>query len=480
MFKNKIAFRLSMSFAIALLIFSVIIGTIFMVLFRNHTMKINKDEMVTRATSMANRISGYIGNDDGQKVKGNLGAYIKFIEDIAGTDVWIIDDSMNLLTSGFHKGIKSKKYNYSDLPKNAEQIVNEVFQDRTVFSEDFSSILSQPTLTVGVPIKINEDKVVGVVLLHSFVKGTNEAILQGIKLLGVSIIVALFISFILSSIFSYIFTKPLRKMNNTALKLADGDYTVQNNMVQKDEIGQLANTMDILSKRLHIASEESEKLDKMRRDFVANISHELKTPVTVIRGSLEALVDHVVEAPEKIEEYHIQMLNESIFLQRLVGDLLELSKLQNTDFIIEKTEIYISDVLEDVIRSARQLAQHKKIDIKLNIENKELKIYADYGRIRQMLMIIIQNAVKFSYENSDIYVMVNNKNIIIGDYGVGIDKDELPYIFDRFHKTHSEQNKTGTGLGLAIAKEIANHHDIIINVESELGSGTKFILNLFG
>ena len=480
MFKNKIAFRLSMSFAIALLIFSVIIGTIFMVLFRNHTMKINKDEMVTRATSMANRISGYIGNDDGQKVKGNLGAYIKFIEDIAGTDVWIIDDSMNLLTSGFHKGIKSKKYNYSDLPKNAEQIVNEVFQDRTVFSEDFSSILSQPTLTVGVPIKINEDKVVGVVLLHSFVKGTNEAILQGIKLLGVSIIVALFISFILSSIFSYIFTKPLRKMNNTALKLAEGDYTVQNNMVQKDEIGQLANTMDILSKRLHIASEESEKLDKMRRDFVANISHELKTPVTVIRGSLEALVDHVVEAPEKIEEYHIQMLNESIFLQRLVGDLLELSKLQNTDFIIEKTEIYISDVIEDVIRSARQLAQHKKIDIKLNIENKELKIYADYGRIRQMLMIIIQNAVKFSYENSDIYVMVNNKNIIIGDYGVGIDKDELPYIFDRFHKTHSEQNKTGTGLGLAIAKEIANHHDIIINVESELGSGTKFILNLFG
>lgn len=479
MFKNKIAFRLSMSFAIALLIFSVIIGSIFMILFRNHTMKINKDEMVTRATSMANRISGYIGNDDGQKVKGNLGAYIKFIEDIAGTDVWIIDDNMNLLTSSFHKGIKSKKYNYSDLPKNAEQIVNEVFQDRTVFSEDFSSILSQPTLTVGVPIKINEDKVVGVVLLHNFVKGTNEAILQGFKLLGVSIIVALFISFILSSIFSYIFTKPLRKMNNTALKLADGDYTVQNNMVQKDEIGQLANTMDILSKRLHIASEESEKLDKMRRDFVANISHELKTPVTVIRGSLEALVDHIVEEPEKIEEYHVQMLKESIFLQRLVGDLLDLSKLQNTDFIIEKTEIYISDVIEDVIRSARQLAKDKNIDIKLNIENKELKIDADYGRIRQMLMIIIQNAIKFSYENSEIYVMVNNENIIIGDYGVGIDKDELPYIFDRFHKIHSEQNKTGTGLGLAIAKEIANHHDIIINVESELGRGTKFILNLF-
>lgn len=117
--------------------------------------------------------------------------------------------------------------------------------------------------------------------------------------------------------------------------MAERDYSARTNIKQNDEIGELARTLDILAERLELADAESQKLEKLRRKFIANISHELRTPVTVIRGSLEALRDGVVTEKADVEEFHEQMYKESLFLQRLINDLLDLSRLQNTDFPIE-------------------------------------------------------------------------------------------------------------------------------------------------
>ena len=144
------------------------------------------------------------------------------------------------------------------------------------------------------------------------------------------------------------------------------------------------------------------------RDFVANISHELKTPVTVIRGSLEALCDEVVTDSEQIKSYHRQMLNESIYLQRLISDLLDLSKLQNIDFKIEKQELNLCDILSDAIRSAGHLANEKNIEIRQIFDAQSLEVAGDYGRLRQMFLIILDNAVKFSPAGSEINVSLNN------------------------------------------------------------------------
>lgn len=132
--------------------------------------------------------------------------------------------------------------------------------------------------------------------------------------------------------FSWKFTKPLNKMRLVAEKMSEHDYTERCNIDQKDEIGQLAQTLDGLGERLLEADQASKKLEQLRRDFIANISHELRTPVTVIRGSLEALCDRIVTEPQEVEDYHRQMLAETLFLQRLINDLLDLSRLQNTDF----------------------------------------------------------------------------------------------------------------------------------------------------
>ena len=233
---------------------------------------------------------------------GGYGAYLRFIDDIAMADVWIVDEQLNLINNG----MAGQTYNYADLPQNAEQVVKEVFGGKTTFSEGFSGLLNAPTLTVGTPIEIN-GQVVGAVLLHAPVQGMDEAVGQGIRILAVSILAALVLAAVLSAFLAVTFTKPLNKMKNSALLLAEGDYAAKTGVLQKDEIGELAGAIDVLSEKLQAAKEQSDQTDKLRRDFVANVSHELRTPVTVLRGSLEALCDGVVTEPGQVREYHQQM-----------------------------------------------------------------------------------------------------------------------------------------------------------------------------
>ncbi len=487
MFKNKIALKLTLNFAVALLILSIIIGSLFMVLFRNHTIRLHREKLSDQANTIADIFTDYTRVDSGFGGKGGFGpnggygAYLRFMREIAGTDVWVVDEQLNLITLNNRNAMGMGRFHYAELPSEAEGLIDDVFRDQTVFSEDFSSVLTEPTLTVGAPIKNVDGVVIGAVLLHTPIKGIEEATQKGFQLLGISILTALLIAFLLSSLFSYHFTQPLTKMKKNALLLAEGKYMVKNHINQKDEIGDLANTLDLLADRLDEASRQSEKLEQLRRDFVANISHELRTPITVIRGSLEALVEQVVTDEKQVEEYHSQMLKEAKYLQRLIGDLLDLSRLQNTDFSMEKTEMLLCDVIEDAARSISKIAEKKGVSIHLNLEESEkldCHILGDYGRLRQMFMIILDNAVKFSKEGGSVEIHLKGRELSICDHGQGISKDELPYIFERFYKTTSEQNKTGTGLGLAISKQIAERHGIEIQVESTVGEGTKFSLYL--
>ena len=172
--KNKIALKLSLYFAVALLTFSVIIGSVFMTIFKNHTVEIHKTELSDRAEKIASTVSEYMdinnsqgsghGNGQSGSQGSGYGAYFRFIQDIAGADVWIVDENLNLITAG--QGMSTKQTVYADLPENADKLVQEVFTDKTVFSEDFSSLLTQPALTVGVPIKSNGE-IIGELLSYS-------------------------------------------------------------------------------------------------------------------------------------------------------------------------------------------------------------------------------------------------------------------------------------------------------------------------
>lgn len=475
MIKKKISTRLTLYFASALLIFAIIIGSIFVLLFRNQSLVAYKAKLENQSTQIADTFSSYL-SERGNSM-GGLGMYLNLVNDVTDADVWIVDQNLNLISTDRGHHHSQSSYQYNELPKDAEKLIDQAFFGERVFSEDFSGFLAEPTLSVGTPIVNQSNKVIGVVLLHAPIQGVNQAISQGIIILVLSILLALLVSFILSIILSRSFTKPLYTMKNTALKLIDGDYLVKTHITQDDEIGELAQTLDVLAKRLDVASQKSEKLEKMRQDFVANISHELKTPITVIRGSLEALIDEVVTDPNMVQEYHHQMLHESKFLQRLVGDLLDLSKLQSMEFAIEKQEISMHVLVDDVIRSVKPIADQSHITISLNKSDQDSTIMGDYGRLRQMIMIVMDNAIKYSTPNQTVEITLDEHQLSIFNQGKGIKLEDQPYVFERFYRSPSEENKTGTGLGLAIAKQIAQRHDITLTLTSVENEGTTFIFH---
>lgn len=466
--KKNLFFKLAASFAAVLLLFTVVLGTAFLSLFRSHTIQMNRAAMEEKAVSIAQTLSDFKG---GTGRMGGYGAYLRFLDELVMAEVWIVDSQLNVITQGHNQS----EINKSTLPQNAEEIVAQVFAGDLTYGEEFSQMVGTPTLTVGAPI-FADGGVIGAVLLHAPVSGINDAVRQGSMVLFTGTGIALLLAGLAAAWLSYRFTRPLQQMKNTALVLAGGDYTVRTGVLRQDEIGQLATVLDELAQRLCLAQAEQEKLDKLRENFVTNVSHELRTPVAVLRGSLENLIDGAVSRPEEIREYYDQMLAESCHLERLVNDLLELTRLQDEGFSLEMAQVNLCDVVWDATRAIRCRAQSKEITVQTSCPDHDCIVLGDYGRIRQLLLILLDNAVKFSQERGIIEVVLIKENgllLTVTDHGTGIPVAELPFVFDRFHKTNSLVNKNGTGLGLAIAKEVATRHKAEIHAKSD-EAGTCF------
>ena len=404
---------------------------------------------------------------------------MRMIEDIAMAEVWIVDAKTGNIVQG--RSDKEEPFSYLKLPPNAEETIKKALNGVTTTTENFNDLLNENSITVTVPIK-NGNTIEGVVLLHSPIKYMSSALESGIYTLIFSILAALILASISAVWLSISFTKPLNKIRDTTTELAQGNYEVTTEVNQSDEIGELAKSIDKLALQLDKSSKESERFEKMRQNFIANISHELRTPITVIRGSIEAICDGIIGEPEQLKEYNEQILSDSIHLQRLVNDLIDLTKLQNTDFSIDKSTINLFEIINDAVRSMKQLSVKKGVKINFSTENtgkeENYLFVGDYQRIRQMIIIVLDNAIKFSNKNQEIGIFLKKQNekyeLSICDNGKGIDPENIGEIFNRYHKSNTEENKNGMGLGLAIAKEIALRHNIEISVKSEPNVKTVF------
>lgn len=498
--KNKIALKLMLSFTTVLVIFGLIIGGVFYQFFKEHTIETKQRSMRAQAKRIAAAISTnlpVLAQHHGDGIaKSN---FINFIDNLNQEILWVVDSERNLnvnkerMARRMQWRMKHHEANarqlpepprdakdaFAKLPKHIKEKVEKCFAEGEDFSvEEYNIWLNDIMLTVGEPVYDAQGKVKAVVLLHSPRQGLNKAVWDGLQVLLISLLAALALVMLLSVLLSWRFTRTLNIMRDNAEQLADRHYEVRNNVTQKDEVGELARTLDVLAERLQLADEESQKLEKLRREFIANISHELRTPVTVIRGSLEALRDGVVTEPADVAEFHEQMYNESLFLQRLINDLLDLSRLQNTDFPIEKEPLDLCAVVQDAVRGSRRLGLEKEITITAKLDKEPYLLNGDYGRLRQMLMIFLHNSIKFSPEKSSIEVELAGNKLKLSDHGCGMKAEDVPHAFDRFYKARNEQNKSGSGLGLAIAKQIALRHGMELSLESELGKGTTITVQL--
>lgn len=470
---NRLFFKLYLNYAIMLLVTAVMICLIFMRLYEDATKRNHKDQVYKQALAISDMItSDFI----------NVQNYDSFLEDIDqmqranGLDIWTISNPNAVLP--MDERMETTSYDELSVGyREYTQLVDSAFRNVTKYDIADDEIYQTETITMAVPIKGVNQEVVGALLLKSPVKGLTEIIDDSLSLIVISSIVALAISFIIIIVFATELSLPITRMRATALELAAGNYHTKTGIKRNDEIGDLATTVDILSEKLLENDIQRKNLDQMRLDFFANVSHELRTPITVLRAYTETLVDGVVQDKDKVAQYYDRMLSECKTMERLVGDLMLLSKMQNPDFAIEKEPVNLLQVFDDIIRSAGAIAEKKYIRIEVDKDSEILMVHGDYDRLRQMFMIILDNAIKFSEENKTVHIKLSKADKIrvsIRDEGIGIEPNDLPNIFEKFYKSNLRQNASGTGLGLAIAKQIAMKHGGNIEASSVLGEGSTF------
>ncbi|KAF0824418.1 two-component system histidine kinase PnpS [Cytobacillus firmus] len=229
---------------------------------------------------------------------------------------------------------------------------------------------------------------------------------------------------------------------------------------------------------------ELKKLEQMRKDFVANVSHELKTPITSIKGFSETLLDGAMENKQTLNDFLNIILTESDRLQSLIQELLDLSKIEKQGFSLSIQQVDLAEVLEDVVAIMKGKAAEKEIVLEYKREDKPVYIEGDVHRLKQVFINIISNAISYTPNQGVVHISLANTGSTvlteIRDTGIGIEAREIPRIFERFYRVDKarSRNSGGTGLGLAIVKHLVEAHKGTISVKSEVGKGTSFIIEL--
>ncbi|MFJ7727191.1 two-component system histidine kinase PnpS [Neobacillus sp. NPDC097160] len=229
---------------------------------------------------------------------------------------------------------------------------------------------------------------------------------------------------------------------------------------------------------------ELKKLEQMRKDFVANVSHELKTPVTSIKGFTETLMDGAMNNQETLEAFLSIILKESDRLQTLIQELLELSKIEQQGFQLNLLEVDLRALLEEVITLLTGKAEEKNIRLEFYCKQNQVLIKCDADRLKQVFINLIGNAITYTPSEGDVKIILldckETVRIHVKDSGVGIKEEEIPRIFERFYRVDRarSRNSGGTGLGLAIVKHLIEAHHGNISVKSKVGEGSEFIIEL--
>ncbi len=459
-----------LKFILAYIIFGffgfIVVATFVSSMTVDNLKKDKADTLYREATLIANTYASDLYNSETtlEAVKNELDA----LETYLNASIWIINPSGRIVLD-------------SSAPVDVEnEVVIENF-DSTITEGsyyiigDFFGTFTEDMLSVFAPIT-SDFKVKGYVVIHSSMSSLQAA---SDSLLNISYI-TLVILFLLSLIILIFFTEmvyiPLRKITEATEHYASGNMHYEFTVESEDEMGYLAATLSYMASEIARAEDDQKK-------FVANVSHDFRSPLTSIRGYLEAMLDGTIP-PEQHEKYLTIVLNETERLTKLTNSLLILNNLNMKGIFLDKTDFDINTTIRNVAASFEGTCREKKIAIELLLTGEEMFVTADMGKIQQVLYNLLDNAIKFSHHNSIIKLETTEKHnkifISVKDSGIGIPKDNLKLIWDRFYKSDISRgkDKKGTGLGLSITKEIIQSHGEHINVISTEGVGTEFIFSL--
>lgn len=464
--KKTLYWKFILAYAIFGIFGFVIISTFVPNMFTNHLIKEKANSLYREATLIANTYASglYSSETTLDTVKSQLDALSVYLD----STIQIINPSGRLVLD-------------TTSPLDVEKIVIVNGFDPTATKGSYYIIgnffnnFDKEKLSVIAPITGNF-KVKGYVVIHcdmNMIQQSSEG-LQNICY--IILIILLLLSMIILIFFTEIVYIPLKKITKATEQYASGNMSYECQIESDDEIGYLAACLSFMASQIARAEEDQKK-------FVANVSHDFRSPLTSIRGFLEAMLDGTIP-PEMHEKYITIVLNETDRLTKLTNSLLSLNNLNAKGMMLDKKDFDINQVIRNTTASFEGSCRGKNISIKLVLTGDILYVNADMDKIQQVLYNLIDNAIKFSNINSEIKVETSEKKnkilISVKDTGIGIPKSDQKMIWDRFYKSDASRgkDKKGTGLGLSIVKEIITAHKEHINVVSTQGVGSEFIFSL--
>lgn len=388
----------------------------------------------------------------------------KLVANFIGASIWITDANGRIILDSDNKYADKHITGFDPASNNANYVTGYYY-----------GFFDKEMLSVEASINHNYTPI-GYIIIHypmSQVISSKNNILDIVYITSIIIFALSFIILLIFAVYVYV---PLRAINKAAKEYADGNLNYKmNRHFAHDELGRLAATLELMA-------DDLSNSEKNQREFIANVSHDFRSPLTSIRGYLEAMVDGTIP-PEKSETYMRRIIAETDRLSKLTQGMLTISSIDRST-VLNRSNFDINDMIRSACGAYENACSDKNISFALTFEDESEYVYADYQRIQQVLYNLIDNAIKFSERDSQIYISTMPKGrkifVSVKDTGIGIPKDSIKKIWDRFYKTDISRgrDKTGTGLGLSIVREIIQAHNETIDVISTEGAGSEFVFSL--
>lgn len=383
--------------------------------------------------------------------------------EFTGADITVVDNGGNILSST------------SDIVRVPSKLLGEVLSGKTIkLRGHFGNYYNSKVFTVGIPLYY-QNTIIGAMYFNTPMPDLNRDVSEFMYMLLLSNFVSILIALLLVYFQSLHISAPIKDINKAVNDISSGKFDKRLKITSCDEIGQLASSFNYMAESLS-------KINNTQADFISDVSHELRTPMTSISGFVGGMLDGTIP-PEKHKDYLTLVYDESQRLVRLTNDMLEMSKMSSSKYKLDITSFDINELVRRCIIQLEACISEKNIELEINFDAEIIKVLADKDAIQRVIINILDNAIKFSYENTKIIISTWFKDgkayVSIGNFGQGMSNEEISHIFDRFYKTDKSRtsDKKGAGLGLAMVQNIIALHKQQIwadSSETKTGTGVKF------
>ena len=437
----------------------------------NYISRTKYDSMENACSQVTDYISAVA--KEGKISKKQLSGMLITVAKVSDADIFIADNSGKVFACG------CTEFSREDTCSHSSTLIASSALSKAENEDEFISTLNiyeKPHYVTAKSMYDSSNKRYCTVFAAASVSTVTELLSTITRLYIISAIVPIIIMFFCIYAMTYRLTKPLKQMSEASRAMAKGDFSKRIPVTTDDEIGELAVSFNMMTNSLA-------QLEGMRKSFVANVSHELKTPMTTIGGFIDGILDGTIE-PDK-QEYYLGIVSSEVKrLSRLVESMLSMSRLESGEFSLKPENFDLMELLFTIVISQEQRIEGKSLDITGLDELQGVSINADKDLIHQVVYNLVDNAVKFTNEGGNInFSLKKDKDfavLSVTNSGNGIPEKDLPFIFERFYKVDKSRStlKNSTGLGLYIAKTIVTAHGGSISVLSKENDLTTFKITL--